>query len=471
LPTQPFKVSVAIIGGGFSGAVLAAQLLRRGDPACSVVVVEKTSSVGRGLAYGTECPSLLLNVRARNMSAFADDPTHFLRWAQSNHDPATGPGSFLPRAVYGRYIQAVLDEAVHTGGEQRLQWVKDEALRVSPTGDGTLNVALSGRVVRADAVVLALGNCPPGDPFAAWDAKAGTRYFLNPWSHSTFKDVENSGDILLVGSGLTSVDVAVELRLRGCRGIIHILSRRGLLPQPHRATDASPPFWNKSSPKTIRGLLSLVRQQVHQAKEQRIEWQSVFDSLRPQVAQIWRSLSEPERRRFLRHVRPYWEVHRHRTAPQIAQSIAEEISRRQIQVHAGRITDYEEEDYRVRVTYRDRRSNKSNSLSVDRVINCTGPESNCRRMDNPLISDLLASGFARPDPLFLGLDVSSDGALISRNGIVSESLFAVGPIRKGSLWESTAVPELREQIHNLANHLLDSVGPVTCGADTLVRHF
>ena len=203
--------------------MLAAQLLRRGDPACSVVVVEKTSSVGRGLAYGTECPSLLLNVRTRNMSAFADDPTHFLRWAQSNHDPATGPGSFLPRAVYGRYIQAVLDEAVHTGGEQRLQWVKDEALRVSPTGDGTLNVALeSGRVVRADAVVLALGNCPPGDPFAAWDAKAGTRYFLNPWSHSTFKDVENSGDILLVGSGLTSVDVAVELRLRGCRGIIHI---------------------------------------------------------------------------------------------------------------------------------------------------------------------------------------------------------------------------------------------------------
>jgi uncharacterized NAD(P)/FAD-binding protein YdhS len=472
VPARPFKFNVAIIGGGFSGAILAAQLLRRGDPSCSVVVVEKTSSVGRGLAYGTACPSLLLNVRARNMSAFADDPNHFLRWAQSNHDPATGPGSFLPRTVYGRYVQDVLNEAAHLAGDHRMEWLKDEALKVLPTSDGTTNVELeSGRVLWADTVVLALGNLPPSDPLAAWNAKAGSRYFGNPWASSSFKGVENAGDILLVGSGLTSIDVAVELRLRGSRGIIHILSRRGQLPQPHKATDACPPFWNESSPKTVRSLLRLVRQQIQQGRDRGMEWQSVFDSLRPQVAQIWRSLSESEQRRFLRHVRPYWEVHRHRTAPQIAQSIADEISRGQIQVHAGRITDYEEDRYGVEVIYRDRRSGQSSSLSVDRVINCTRPESNCRRLDNPLISDLLASGLARPDPLFLGLDVSPDGALIGRNGAVSESLFAVGPIRKGSLWESTAVPELREQIHNLANRLADSAGLVTCGADTLVRRF
>jgi uncharacterized NAD(P)/FAD-binding protein YdhS len=476
LSTRPTKFSVAVIGGGFSGAIMAAQLLRRGDP-ISVVLVEKTASIGRGLAYGTDCSSLLLNVRARNMSAFPDDPNHFLRWAQSNHDPGTGPGSFLPRAVYGRYVQAVLRDAEQHGSNP-LERVKDEALQLSPTGDGIEVTLCSGRRILADKVVLALGNFPPSDPLATWNAAPGSRYFRNPWSESTFEGVKNLGDILLVGSGLTSVDVTVQLREQGCRGTIHILSRHGLLPQPHRATDACPRFWNESSPKSIAGLLRMVREQIRQGQERGLEWQSVFDSLRPQVAQIWQSLSEPERRRFLRHVRPYWEVHRHRAAPQIAQSIAEQISCGQIQVHAGRITGYTEDRSGVKVIYHDRRSGTANAISVDRVINCTGPESDCRRLDNRLISSLLASGLTRPDPLFLGLDVSPDGALISRTGTISDSLFAIGPIRKGSVWESTAVPELREQIHRLVEHLLNSDHPpvrmalrVPRGADTLARRF
>ena len=165
--------------------------------------------------------------------------------------------------------------------------------------------------------------------------------------------------MLLIGSGLTSLDVAVQLRAQGCRGTIHMVSRHGLLPQPHKATDASPPFWNESSPKSTRGLLSLVRKQVRQAEQQGVEWQSVFDSLRPLVARIWQSLPGLERRRFLRHVRPYWEVHRHRAAPQIAQSIAEQISTGQIKVHAGRIIHCVEDNHAVKVTYRERKSGNS----------------------------------------------------------------------------------------------------------------
>ena len=454
---RPSRVTVAIIGGGFSGAILAAQLLRRSNPSFSVVVVEKGSSVGRGLAYGTACPSLLLNVRARNMSAFADDPHHFLRWAQSNYDPTTGPGSFLPRAAYGHYVQAVLNESTQSAAKSRLEWIKDEALTLSPTNDGATEIQLrGGRRLLADRVVLALGNFPPGDPLASWDAKAGSRYFRDPWSDESFEGVESLGSVLLVGSGLTSVDVAVQLRVQGCRGTIHVVSRHGLLPQPHKATDASPPFWNEFSPKSTRALLRLVRKEVQQAQQQGIEWQSVFDSLRPLVARIWQSLPQSERRRFLRHVRPYWEVHRHRAAPQIARSIAEQISSGKLQVHAGRITHYREDDHGVKVTYRGRNSGKANSLLVDRVINCTGPESDCRRLENPLMSALLAKGLARPDPLFLGLDVSLNGALIGRDGNISGSLYAVGPALKGSLWESTAVPELREQIHKLVQHLINT---------------
>jgi uncharacterized NAD(P)/FAD-binding protein YdhS len=461
--SRPTKIAVAIIGGGFSGAILAAQLLRRSDPSFSVVVIEKGESVGRGLAYGTHCRSLLLNVRARNMSAFAEDPHHFLRWAQSNYRPATEPGSFLPRAVYGHYVQAVLNEAAQSAGTPRLQWIRDEALTLSPT-DGATEIRLrSGRRLLAARVVLALGNFPPGDPLASWHAENGSRYSRNPWAAETFEGAEGLGSVLLVGSGLTSVDVAIQLRAQGCRGTIHVLSRHGLLPQPHKATDACPPFWNDSSPKNVRGLLRLVREQVRQARRQGVEWQSVFDSLRPLVPRIWQSLPEPERRRFLRHVQPYWEVHRHRAAPQIAKSIADQISGGQIQVHAGRITDYVEVERGVKVIYRDRKSGTPTSLLVDRVINCTGPESDCRRLKNPLMSALLYNGQARPDPLFLGLDVSLDGALIGSDGVISESLYAVGPARKGSLWESTAVPELREQIHRLAQHLIAAGGQAPAG--------
>jgi uncharacterized NAD(P)/FAD-binding protein YdhS len=456
----PARSTVAIIGGGFTGAVLAAQLLRRSSPSFSVAVVEKTLSVGHGLAYGTECGSLLLNVRARNMSAFADDPHHFLRWAQSNHDPGTEPGSFLPRAVYGRYVEAVLDEAARSAGRERLQWIRDEAVAISPSAGGATEVHLRrGYGVLADRVVLALGNFPPKDPLASWQAKNGHRYFRNPWSNEAFEGVEDLSGILLVGSGLTSVDVATQIRIRGCRGTIHVVSRHGLLPQPHKATDACPPFWNESSPKSTRALLRLVREQVQQAQTQGIEWQSSFDSLRPLVARIWQSLPGLERRRFLRHVRPYWEVHRHRAAPQIAKSIADQISLGQMQLHAGLITDYAEDNHGAAVTFRDRKSGEAKLLRVDRVINCTGPESDCRRLENPLLAALLVNGLARPDPLFLGLDVSADGGLVGRDGNISQSLYAAGPALKGSLWESTAVPELREQIHKLAQHLINGQRP------------
>ncbi len=452
---SPSKIDIAIIGGGFTGATLAAQLLRSGGPSLSIVVVEKSASVGRGLAYGTKSNSLLLNVRARNMSAFADDPQHFLRWAQANYDSAAGPGSFLPREVYGRYVEALLNEALTSNGRGRLQWIKDETIGLSPTGDGAVEIVLqSGKRLLADRVVLAVGNFPPANPLAGLEAGKVSRYWRDPWSAEVFDGVENLESILLIGSGLTSVDVAIQLRAHGYRGTIHVLSRRGLLPRWHKAVDACPPFWNESSPKSARGLLRLVREQVRQGERQGVEWQSVFDSLRPLVGQIWQSLPEQERRRFLRHARPYWEIHRHRAATEIARTIDNELAGRTFQLHAGRIADYQEKNYKVNVTYLARKTGKEHRLSVDRVINCTGPETDCRRLEDPLIAALLARGLARPDPLFLGLDVSSDGALVDRDGAVSRMLYAAGPLRKGSLWESTAVPEIRQQVSKLVEHLV-----------------
>jgi hydroxyacylglutathione hydrolase len=450
------QFTVAIVGGGFTGTTLAAQLLRRSD-GVSVVLIERGARLGRGVAYGTRCADHLLNVRAKNMSAYPDDPENFIRWAQLSHDPGMKPDDYLPRAVYGQYVASLLRKEVE-GHPGRLEHVQDEAGAVSPVpvGNGVEIRLRSGRTILADKIVIALGNFPPGDPRLPGRTPHSLRYVSNPWKAGALGDVSGENSVLLVGSGLTSVDVAITLRGRGFRGTIHILSRRGLLPQVHKATAPWPPFWTEQSPRTVRGLLRLIRTQVEAAEKAGSGWRAVIDSLRPFTQEIWQSLSLKERRRFLRHLRPYWDVHRHRVAPAIGAQLASQIQNGQIEVHAGRIKLYAEDIDGVDVTYRDRESGELERLRVDRVINCTGPESDCRKVDDPLLKNLMRQKLARPDSLFLGLAVSPDGALIDAHGVASDLLYAIGPVRKGSLWETVAVPELRVQVSELSRLLLRS---------------
>jgi glyoxylase-like metal-dependent hydrolase (beta-lactamase superfamily II) len=228
------------------------------------------------------------------------------------------------------------------------------------------------------------------------------------------------------------------------------------LPQIHKTISSWPAFWNESSPKTARGLLRLVRKQVESAERSGSDWRSVVDSLRPFTQAIWRSLPLPEQQRFMRHLRPYWDVHRHRIAPEIGATLAAEMVSGQIQIHAGRIAEYFEDADGVNVTYRERQTKELKRLRVNRVINCTGPEGDYRNVDHPLLADLLRRKMVRPDPTFLGLDVASDGALIDADGVASDYLYTLGPIRKGGLWESIAVPEIRVQAAELAAVLIAS---------------
>jgi|CZKD01.1.fsa_nt_gi hydroxyacylglutathione hydrolase len=448
-----FQFTVAIIGGGFTGATLAAQLLSKSGGSLSVILIERNARLGRGVAYGTRCMEHLLNVRARNMSAHPDDPEHFLRWARLNHDPGVTPDDYLPRRVYGEYVASLLQQEIerHPG---RLEHVQDEAVSVARV-EGAAEIRLrSGRTLFANKVVIALGNFPPGDPRLPGKTPHSQRYVPNPWAASAPSDLAKDRSILLVGSGLTSVDVAITLRESGFGGTIHMLSRRGLLPQTHKTSAPWPPFWTEKSPRTVRGLLRLIRSQVEAAEKAGSGWRAVIDSLRPFTQEIWRSLSFKERRRFLRHVRPYWDVHRHRIAPAIGARIDSQIQDGQIEIHAGRIAAYAEDSDGVDVTYRDRQSGELRRLRVDRVINCTGPESDVHKVDNPLLTNLIRQRLVRPDPLYLGLDVSQDGALVDVDGVASDFLYTIGPVRKGSLWETIAVPELRVQVSEVANTLL-----------------
>ena len=453
---------VAIIGGGFTGSTLAVRLLRDSAPDLSVVLIDRGHAVARGVAYGTQFGWHLLNVPAANMSALPEDPDHFLRWAQENHDSGVEPESFVARRVYGQYLESLLRDAT-SKNHHRFEVRHDHVIALEGTAEAGQIHLRSGETIEARKVVLALGNFPPADPALPQRQEGSPRYHSLAWLHSAVSNVDEEREILLLGTGLTAVDTALALRARGFVGVIHLLSRRGLLPRQHKSARTWPPFWDENSPRTTRGLLRLIRNQVNRALEQGIEWRAVFDSLRPFTSQIWQSLPPEEKRRFLRHARPYWEIHRHRVAPDIAGIIAHQLVNQQLQVHAGRVLSYNEDADGVTVTYRDRRTQAQRGLVVDRIINCTGPETDCRKMDDPLLISLRAQGLIRPDPLFIGLDADDSGALINSAGMPSHFLYTLGPARKGQLWETTAVPEIREQVAELAKLLNDELAPPRTG--------
>ena len=446
--------TIAVVGGGFTGAMLCSRLLRQSPGNLSIVLIEREVLPGRGVAYGTKIDRHLLNVRANNMSAHPDQPDHFVKWAQCNYSAAVRPEDFLPRPLYGEYI---IDQLLEARGANpgKLHHIQDEVVSLSHAGGAAKIRLAGGQVITATKVVLALGHFPPGNlPFLG-KTNQSARYLSNPWS-PTPTDVAQDKNVLLIGSGLTSVDTIIELRAKGFQGTIHILSRHGLLPKSHNSSTPFPPFWNQDSPKTARGLLREVRRQVELSEANGADWRSVIDSLRPVTQEVWRSLPLVEQRRFLRHLRTYWDVHRHRIAERIAEQMAAQIRSGHIQMHAGRVTECREEGGGVEISYRDRKSGEIRALRVDRVVNCTGPDSDYRRVASPLLSDLMDQGLVRPDPLALGLDVADDGALLDAEGVPSDFLYTLGPLRKGGLWESIAVPELRVQIYDLAERLLNS---------------
>ncbi len=460
-------IDIAIIGGGFSGTMLAVQLLRR-DPKIRVAVIDKSSVPGLGLAYSTDDRNHLLNVRAANMSAFPDQPDHLVRWARSNYDPAFCPESFLPRKVYGQYVASLLQAATARSGN-RLSWLRDQIVSLMQQDEHFVLRLTEGQELQAKAVVLALGNSAPPDLNIPGLSPSARRYAPTAWSPAALAGLMEHEDVLLIGSGLTSVDMAISLHGRGFKGEIHIVSRRGLLPQTHRNPRPSPGRWAQDFPRTMRSLLRLIRKEVRSAEQRGGDWRSVIDAIRPATSQIWSSLPPHERRRFLRHLRPYWDVHRHRIAPEVGAKLAAMIEAGRVQVHAGRLVHYSERDDIAEVTFRERGSGQPRVLRASRVINCTGSESDCRRVNDPLLNSLMAQGLARPDALFLGLDVDANGALFSSSGIASSALYAIGPARKGRLWESVAVPELRVQAAQLAEHLIHEIGDASAGISVSAR--
>lgn len=453
---------ILIIGAGFSGVVTAIQLIRQAQgQAIQVLLLNRSGQMARGLAYGTHSPDHTLNVPAGNMSALDDDPAHFLRYAQSI-DKSIDSGTFVARSIYGDYLEGLLQQVADTAPSHvQLRRIVGQVHHLSFNSNSQGKAILNdGRILHADKVVLAFGNFAPSDPAIADVAFYNSaRYIRDPWDSDKLAGIGAGVPILLLGTGLTAVDVSMSLLSENPERHIYALSRRGLLPQHHRAAavkapPGSPPaaIWGAAG--TLRAQLRAFRQHARVLAAQGGDWRDALAALRPYTAAIWQAWPQQERRRFLRHVQPYWDSHRHRLAPAIHQRFAAAIQAGTVETCAARLRAMEADRAGVTVHLRRRGATADSTLRVGYVINCTGPCTDPRGTRNQLVRQLLADGLIHTDRLGLGLDVGPDGAVVGRDGVPSTALFYVGPWLKANYWEATAVPELRRYARLLAQTLL-----------------
>lgn len=446
---------VAIVGGGFSGGCLAAHLLRE-NVAVRIVLIEKRLPVGHGAAYGTREPEHLLNVSCAKMGLWADKPDDFHRWLQETGRPVPSH-AFVPRALYGEYVSATIARA-EAGAPGVLRRVNGEALGLEKTAGGW-RVRLEKESVEADAVVLATGVGEPHDPAGLRQAGLPVGAYLHdPWAPGALASFEIRGDAVLLGTGLTMVDVTLFLAARHPHLRIEAVSPHGSLPEAHLPVPEAPVPADGFDPRRpLRALLRDYRRRQAEAEARGVTWRAAFDGLRPHHVAIWRALSAADRRRFLRHLRHRWNVSRHRMPASSAEVVHRLRKEGRLRLHAGKVERVEAGNGILSVDIR-RAAGERETVRASHVINCCGQDAGCDQAASPFLRGLLDAGWVAQDPLHLGLETDAAGALLGRSGMPSPGLYAVGAMRRAAEWEATAVPELRVQAFELARLLAASSG-------------
>ncbi|AZE35608.1 hypothetical protein C4K06_2575 [Pseudomonas chlororaphis subsp. aureofaciens] len=457
---------VLIVGGGLSGALLAAQLLRLPGRR-QVRVIEPRSELGRGEAYSAVELGHTLNGNAARMSVDpdnADDLTQWLSdylaaggWPESEQQPVPVSELFAPRGIFGLYVQQRLAEAQAIGALQgsTVTHVRAEAVDLQADAEGAWLTLNDGQRLRGAFAVLATGMFPaartPQTESSGLNAAA-----LDPWDVSAMSRLDPQATVLIIGSGLTMVDAVVSLEQAGHRGPIEVFSRHGLLPHVRR----QPPAWvdflaEDPSIRTPRQLLHELRRQCRQALADGVDWQAPLDTVRAHIGRLWSQATDGQRRQFVRHVRPWWESHHHRSPPLSAELVARLHGEGRLRIHAASFKGLEPSaNGRLAIGIRRRGETQTSWVVGDALINSSGIEYDWRRVARPLPQQLLARGLIQPGPLALGIRADAGGAVVDAQGQVASRLFAMGPPLRGMWWESTAVTDVASQAKALAARLV-----------------
>jgi uncharacterized NAD(P)/FAD-binding protein YdhS len=440
------RKSVTIIGGGASGVLIAAHLLRDPNTDIHVTLIEKRGQFGQGVAYSANQRDHRVNVPARGMSAFADDPEHFWRWLQAKNYPSPhGSWVFVPRRLYGAYLEDVLRAAGHSK-PGRLVVLSEEVLSVRETKGGVETLLDNGTSVLSEAAVLAVGHETQPSRGRGIAVRVGSD-----------RDTPLAPDatVMILGSGLSMVDAWLSLSEADHRGPIMVVSRNGLLPKGHedvppiQIDEGEVPFGAN-----MTYFLQWFRALVRRTEASGGNWRSVVDGLRPYNQKLWQSWSKHNKRQFLRHLRPWWNIHRHRLPPELYERLVKAVSEGQVSLKAAEFISVDRKGIDAQATIRPRGSRQQDVIDVARVYDCGGVSVDVQKSSNPVIRDLVANGNGRPDELHIGLDVDENCAVISADGKVSNRLLVVGPLTRGRFFEIEAIPDIRVQAAKLAARLL-----------------
>lgn len=455
---------IGIIGGGFSGIMLAAHLIRKSCRPFELIIIDKKKFLSKGIAYSSYSDTHLLNVSAGKMSAYPNEPDHFVDWVMAeesfkNENKKLLAGFYLPRKLYGRYISHIWEGALQEASAKgiKVSFIDAHAEAIELNGKSVLVYAGQKACSETDYLVISTGNHLPGNPkIQDMEFYNSPRYFQNPWASSSVKDIDDKFPVLILGNGLTMVDVVFGITEQGYKGKIISLSPNGFNILSHKQSYAAYDKLEKELKHALSlfELFKLIHKHIKDLRRFGLSAEPVIDSLRPHAQKIWKSLSDREKKIFMSRLRHLWGVARHR----LPLSSFDEIQRlrieKKLQINSGRLLNLTEKDNHVIAEYFDKKANKIKTVKVSRVINCTGPETDLMRLDKHFLKDCLINGTLTQDKLKLGIKTDTETfQILKADGSRHSRLFTLGVNLKGELWESTAIPELRVHAEKLALNL------------------
>ena len=457
-------LNVAIIGGGFCGILTAINLLQDAEEYLHIHIINSEKKIACGVAYDPHTSGLLLNVPNGNMGAFPDKPGHFLQWLMElNNTPENEKEQlaveFSSRKIYGQYLSQLWRDELDKQGYNKRIWVyNDKAIDIIEKDNKLHIITTKYPEITADIVILATGNDQPN--FASGldvSLKTNPRYFGDPWKSHCIENVETENDILIIGNGLTMVDTVLGLSENGCTQTIHTISPHGYRLKPWK--DAKEPYISEAgildNTSDLTELVSIINKHRKLADKYGQSIYPVIDSLRPKIQTLWQSFTMDEKYQFLKKLSAFWDRVRHRLPTQMHNIIEQMRTDEKLVTHKGSVISAKTKGDKIEVLINN--GGILRQLTVQRIINCTGPETNITRSANELLSTLAQKGTICPGPFNLGINTDPDGCIISADGLRKPNIFVVGGNLKGILWESTAVPELRHQAKKIALHILSEI--------------
>lgn len=462
---------VLIIGGGYSGAALAIRLLERRQEHLRIVVAEPRSALGSGQAYSSTDNAQRMNGPAGNFSIHPDEQTHLADWVERNagrHDivipPDGADGLFIPRGVFGHYVQGELQKSLRKSEETvSLEHWQSQVIRLDRRAGGGMAAEFAdGRILHADITVLATGVFPLSrDPALA--CLANDPRLSTPWDGDKLDQLSKTRDILIVGASLSMVDTVASLDARGFVGRYQVISRRGYLIEPVRAAGDPVDIVDSGAlPRSTRELLALVIKARRKLLSEGRDWQVIPLSLRPFILPLWQSATTNERLRFTRHLRALWDVTVHRAAPTSFAAVEHASQAGRFNARAARLVSATPDGGRIKVVLRPRGKTETATIHVDGIVDARGhQEHDWSKISAPLVRQLIESGLVRRHDTGFGIDATTDGRVIAQDGTAHEKLFAIGHPLRGVAWESSSLTELRAQAQALAEKLSDALEAIT----------